>query len=149
MSLINWRKNGNYPGSALVGWAEDLFKDDDGFFDRPWNKERFLPAVNVEETDNAFNLEVAAPGMEKKDFKLEVDKGMLRISAETETSKEDKTDHYTRKEFDYRSFERSFWLPENVKVDGISANYKDGILVITVPKLAVKKEEAVKKIKIA
>lgn len=100
------------------------------------------------ETDTAFDLEVAAPGMKKEDFKLEVKEGMLYISAATKMEKEEKDDNYTRKEFSYSTFERSFWLPENVKSDNIKAAYKDGILTITLPKVKVEKKEPAKMIKI-
>ncbi len=100
-----------------------------------------LPAVNVLETNDEFRIEVAAPGMKRDDFRVELDNNMLTISSEREESQEQKDKHgnYTRREFSYMAFQRSFALPEN-KVEGekISAKYKDGILFITVPK----KEEA-------
>jgi len=100
-----------------------------------------LPAVNVGETNDAFLIEVAAPGMKREDFHVELDNHMLTISSEREDRKEDasKDGQYTRREFSYQSFRRSFSLPENkVEGDKISARYQDGILYITVPK----KEEA-------
>jgi HSP20 family protein len=100
-----------------------------------------LPAVNVGETNDAFIIEVAAPGMKRNDFHVELDNNVLTISSKQEESQEDKDDSgkYTRREFSYQAFQRSFGLPEN-KVEGekISARYTDGILYITVPK----KEEA-------
>ena len=98
-----------------------------------------LPAVNVAETNDDFTIEVAAPGMKRDDFHVELDNNMLTISSRREDSTNEKTDNYTRREFSYQSFQRSFTLPED-KVEGekISARYKDGILYITVPK----KEEA-------
>jgi HSP20 family protein len=77
-----------------------------------------------------------------------VKEGMLYISAETKMEKEEKEDNYTRKEFSYSTFERSFWLPENVKAENIKAAYKDGILTITLPKVKVEKKEPAKMIKI-
>ena len=98
-----------------------------------------LPSVNIMDTENSFEIEVAAPGMSKKDFKVELNNNILTISTENENSKEDKNENYTRKEFSYQSFLRSFRLPEN-KVDGnmINAKYKNGILLVSLPK----KEEA-------
>ena len=98
-----------------------------------------LPSVNIMENENSFDIEMAAPGMEKKDFKVELNNDVLTISSEKEDKKEDKSENYTRKEFHYHSFLRSFRLPEN-KVDGnkINAKYKNGILSISLPK----KEEA-------
>lgn len=100
-----------------------------------------LPAVNVMETNDDFNIEVAAPGMKRNDFKVELDNNVLTISAEREEKREQKDDkkNYTRREFSYQSFQRSFTLPEDkVEGDKIAARYVDGILHITVPK----KEEA-------
>jgi HSP20 family protein len=96
-----------------------------------------LPAVNIRETNEAYELEVAAPGMTKQDFKVQLDNNLLVISAEKENKQEDKDDkgNFSRREFSYQSFVRSFSLPERmVKGDKIAAKYKDGILYITVPK---------------
>jgi HSP20 family protein len=96
-----------------------------------------LPAVNVGETNDAFTIEVAAPGMKRDDFHVELDNNVLMISANRENKKDEKKNDnlYTRREFSYESFQRSFSLPENrVEGDKISAKYKDGILYITVPK---------------
>lgn len=103
------------------------------------SSESTLPSVNIMDTENSFEIEVAAPGMAKKDFKIELNNNILTISSENENSKEDENQNYTRKEFSYKSFLRSFRLPEN-KVDGnkINAKYKNGILFVSLPK----KEEA-------
>ena len=96
-----------------------------------------LPAVNVKETNDDFIIEVASPGMKRDDFKVELDNHVLTISSEMEGRHEekDRNGKYTRKEFSYQSFQRSFSLPEN-KVEGgkISAKYTDGILYVTIPK---------------
>lgn len=110
-----------------------------------------LPAVNVKETDTAIELEMAAPGMEKKDFKVELEQGTLVISAqkESKTEHKDEDGKYTRKEFSYQSFTRSFNLPEDmVMADEISASYKDGILHIMVPKKEPAKPKILKQISI-
>ncbi len=112
----------------------------DDFF-RDWSVTNFsdtnttLPAVNIKEDDNGFSIEVAAPGMEKKDFKIDFDKDLLTISSEKNIENEEKGDNYTRKEYSYQSFTRSFRIPENT-VDGekITANYKNGELLISIPK---------------
>lgn len=100
-----------------------------------------LPAVNVKETNDDFRIEVAAPGMKRDDFKVELDNHILTISSQREDRREEKDEDvgYTRREFSYQSFQRSFTLPQG-KVEGekIAARYVDGILYITVPK----KEEA-------
>jgi HSP20 family protein len=93
-----------------------------------------MPAVNVRENKNAFKLDVAAPGFKKEDFKLEMHNGYLTISGESKEEKEDKDEKYTRQEYRYNSFSRSFSVPENVNSDGISAEYADGVLKVTLPK---------------
>lgn len=111
--------------------------------------ESTLPSVNIMDTENSFEIEVAAPGMTKKDFKIELNNNVLTISTENENSKEDKNENYTRKEFSYHSFLRSFSLPEN-KVDGskISAKYKNGILLVNLPKMEEAKLKPVRMIEI-
>ncbi len=98
------------------------------------------PAVNVKETEQAFVLEVAAPGLQKTDFQIKVEKDVLSIANEVKNESETKTDHYKRKEFNYQAFKRSFTLPENVNVESITAEYKDGILHVTLAKNEKEKE---------
>jgi HSP20 family protein len=132
------RTNGN-SFSSLPSLLNDLFTDD--WFDSSTGNWRSagatLPAVNVRETNDSFLIEVAAPGMKRDDFKVELDNSVLTISSEIESNREEKDNNgkFTRKEFSYQSFQRSFTLPEN-KVEGgkISAKYTDGILHVMVPK---------------
>lgn len=93
-----------------------------------------LPAANVTESDKAFNLELAAPGLEKQDFNLSIDNQQLTVSCEKEEKSESKDKQYTRREFSYRSFSRSFMLPDTVDADKIKGSYKDGVLKIELPK---------------
>lgn len=95
-----------------------------------------VPAVNIAENDDAFTLEVAAPGKTKKDFNLELDNGVLTISSEEKRENETKENggRFTRREFSYSSFKRAFSLPETVDPEKISANYKEGVLKIDLPK---------------
>ncbi|HHC79069.1 MAG TPA: Hsp20/alpha crystallin family protein, partial [Flavobacteriia bacterium] len=111
----------------------------DEFF-RDWSTANFsdadstLPAVNIKENDDEFVVEVAAPGMHKKDFNVDFDNDVLTISSEKTTENEDKEDNYTRKEYSYQSFKRSFALPKDtVDSDKIAATYKNGELKITIP----------------
>jgi HSP20 family protein len=100
-----------------------------------------LPAVNIQETSDAFLIEVAAPGMKREQFNVQFENFVLTISAETKDEEPEKNESnpFTRREFNYASFERSFALPENkIDAEKIEAKYADGILHITVPK----KEEA-------
>jgi HSP20 family protein len=135
MSLIRWNPETTFFPS-ISRWMDDFFDDNDNW-PKPM-KGVSMPAVNVKENKNAFKLDVAAPGFKKGDFKLEVQNGYLTISGETKEEKEDKDEKYTRQEYRFSSFSRSFTLPENVKSADISAEYADGVLKVTLPK---KKEE--------
>lgn len=132
---------------------EDMFNRDWTNFPAAANSgEGTLPAVNVRETNQAYELDVAAPGMSKQDFKIELDNNILIISAEKQDKKEekDKEGNYSRREFSYQSFMRTFSLPERlVKGDAIAANYKDGILHVSIPKTEEGKEKKVKQIAIS
>ena len=111
-----------------------------------------LPAVNVVETNDDFKIEVAAPGMKRNDFKVELDNNVLTISSAREDKAEEKdaNGNYTRREFSYQSFQRSFSLPENkVLGDKITARYTDGILHVTVPKSEDAKVKPAKQIAVS
>lgn len=120
-------------------------------FLRPWNewfndenimtRNLNMPAVNIMETKDDFNVSLAVPGMKKEDFNIDLDGNMLTISCEKEEKKEEKEAKYTRKEYNYSSFSRSFTLPEGVNQEKIDAHYEDGILKMTLPK-----KEEVKKL---
>lgn len=115
----------------------DLFDEDVAI-----NKRRAcgcVPAANIVEEDKQFSIEVAAPGLKKDQFKINLDKNLLTISAEVE-DKQEEGKEYNRREFSYGSFERSFTVPESVKSDNISADYDNGILRVKLPK----KEEEMK-----
>ena len=148
---------------TLVKRTQNSYPTFPSFFDKffegnmmDWNNSNYsstdttLPAVNVKENDDAFTIEVAAPGMTREDFKINYDNGRLTIGSERENEKEDKGENYTRREFSYQSFQRSFNVPENV-VSGekISAQYKDGILRIDLPKREEVKPKPSREIKIS
>jgi len=126
MSLIK-RNGGFFPG--LRTRLPELF-DIDNFFETPLIAEKWHPAVNVRENDDNFEIEVAAPGLTKKDFRVAIENNILTIACEKEEEQEDTRQNYTFREFNYRSFSRSFNLPESVNQDKIKAAYKDGILKI-------------------
>jgi HSP20 family protein len=135
MTLVK-RSNGLFPG---VPSLFDDFVTRDLFGTWPFTTEgsqqASMPAVNVRENENEFHLEVAAPGLKKDDFKIEVDKNVLTISSEKEDHSEEKNGSYSRREFRYASFKRSFSLPENlVNSDDIKAQYVNGVLEIHLPK---------------
>lgn len=101
-------------------------------------KKRFwgeVPAVNISETDKDYNISVAAPGMSKEDFKIEIDEGIMSISSSVKEESTSEEENFTRREYNYSSFERRFTLPENVKDEEVNATYIDGILKIVIPKL--------------
>ena len=102
-----------------------------------------MPKVNVRETEQGFNLELAAPGLEKEDFNIEVDDNTLKISVSKESKEEETTDKFTRKEYNYHSFKRAFSLPANIDPGKIAASYKNGILNLEIPKT----EESAKLVK--
>jgi len=114
---------------------DDLFSTD---FARAahYNGGMTLPAVNISETELAFNLELAAPGMKKGDFKIELEDDVLTVSAASEKNREadEKSGRYTRREFSFMQFSRSFTLPEQVDHEAIEADYTDGVLRIAIPK---------------
>ena len=108
-----------------------------------------LPAVNIAVTNDDFKIEVAAPGMKRSDFKVELDNNVLTISSEREDNAEhhNQNGNYFRKEFSYQAFQRSFSLPANkVLGDKITARYVDGILYVTVPKSEEAKVKPAKQI---
>lgn len=147
MSIV--KRNEDYPL-----WPK-FFND---FFDRDWmdfstrnfsNTNTTLPSINIKEDKKGFEVEMAAPGLEKNDFKINVDNNMLTISSERKeenvTKEEEK---YTRREFSYQSFCRSFTLPENAESDKISAKYEKGILKVFIPKREEPKAKITKQIEI-
>ena len=127
-----------------------------GDFFSPWNdlfdngdwqmRTTNVPAVNISEQDNQYMVTLAAPGMKKDDFKIEVDGKMLTISSEKEDSTEEKNKKFTRKEYSYSSFSRCFSLPEEIKQESIEAKYEDGVLKIALPRKEAAKKPEVKKI---
>lgn len=142
MTLV--RRNG-----SLINQLPMLFDD---FFNRDafnWGTSNFsdtnttIPAVNIKETAENFEVEVAAPGMSKSDFRIELDGTMLTISSEKSNERvNDENERYSRREFSYQSFQRTFNLPkEVVDIENIQARYEDGLLQLMIPK----KEEAKKK----
>ncbi|MFO0414174.1 MAG: Hsp20/alpha crystallin family protein [Bacteroidota bacterium] len=133
----------------LPALFEDFFKPWREWFDGGWERVATIPSVNVSESENAYKITLAAPGLNKEDFKVNVEGDLITISAEKSSRKEEKDDKYTRKEYNYTSFSRTFTLPENIKSEKIDARYENGELMISLPKLVVEnKATAHKKIEI-
>jgi len=142
---------------SLRNDLSDIF-DIDRFFNQPlWESPLFdgkryarVPAANIRETDEEYFIELDAPGLSKKDFEVGVDNGVLEIKVEKEEEREREREDYTRKEFNYAAFYRSFTLPETVNTDKIEAEYENGILSVRLPKLAeAKRKRTVKEIEVA
>lgn len=125
--------NNSWPMLLNNLFNRDSFNEGNlNFFDQ---NNAITPAVNIKETTENFAIELLAPGMSKTDFKVEVDKNQLTISAQKQSQSETDLDNYHRKEFSFESLRRTFTLPENiVDVDKINAQYTDGILYLNIPK---------------
>lgn len=145
MQTQSLSKNKFFSSSIL----EDIFK--------PWNNwPGFsnadgiiqMPAVNVVENENTYEVSLAAPGLTKGDFDITVNDNILTVSSTKENSSEDKGDNYTRREYNYSSFTRSFTLPEEVDRENVTAPYTDGLLKISLIRMKDKKREFLKKISI-
>jgi HSP20 family protein len=108
-----------------------------------------VPSVNIAENDTNYMIELAAPGLEKKDFKITMDNGMLMISAEKKEEKKEEKDNYVRKEFSYNKFSRSFRLPENCLFEKIDAKYDNGVLKLMLPKKEMTVTKPMKEIKVS
>jgi HSP20 family protein len=128
-------------------YMPNLFDDD--FFPVQTTRTSSMPAVNIREDEKNYALELAVPGIEKKDLKIDINEDVLSISSETKNESEENKDGYKRKEFSYSSFCRSFYIPENVNRDKIEANYKDGILTVGIPKQEEEKSKITRQIKIS
>jgi len=126
---------------------DDFFKPWNEWFDdrRFFNRVNNVPSVNITENNNSYNVALAAPGLKKEDFKIDVDGNMLTISSEKEERKEEKDEKYTRKEYSYSSFSRSFTLPEDVKEESIEASYENGVLNLKLPRKENGKKTAASK----
>ncbi len=120
-------------------WLPTLFED--LLTQNVVNQERFtVPAINIIENEDNFKVELAAPGLKKDNFKIEVDNNKLTISSEVSSEKINSNVNFTRKEFDFSSFTRTFALSDNINTDAIKASYKNGVLSITLPKKEEKKD---------
>lgn len=147
MAIIKYDKNRMFPAFDSL-W--------DNFFDKDYMTKGMelgtkVPAVNVSETEKGFELEFAVPGLKKEDFHIDMDKDILTISAENQSENEEtdqETKRVTRREFSYSSFTRSFRLPENVDEENISAEYKDGLLHLSIPKKSREEVEMKKRIEV-
>lgn len=146
MTLVKFRKR---PWENL--FTSDLLDFDAGNLlnDKLWLKKMEEPALNIKEKKGEFEIELAAPGFDKKDFEVNIADGCLNIMAKKSESKEEKDENYTRKEFSYNSFEKSLMLPENVADEKIKAKYENGILKFSLAKKDEPKKQKPKTIEIS
>lgn len=148
MTLLKVKRNSEMP--AVFNNVIDNFFGNEflpSIFGNDWANT--IPATNVVETKDNYRLEVAAPGMNKDDFKLNVEKDLLTISAEKQNESKEETEKFTRREFNHSKFTRTFTLPETIDAEKISAQYVDGLLKVTLPKKEEVKEKGAKEIKIS
>lgn len=137
MTLIKWnspsraQERRNLWSPFINNQLNDLFFDED-FFSREFAG--YVPAVNIIENEKKYSIEVSAPGFDKQDFKIEVEKGVLKISGEHKTDKKEEESNFTRREFNYGSFSRSFNISESIDEEKIDAKYENGILKLHLPK---------------
>ena len=157
--LIPTTKNGNSKTASLSfnllptfpSWIDEVINKNFGTEFMPnFNTGLTSPAVNVLDTANNYLVEMAVPGLKKSDFNISLDNQLLSISAELKSEYEDvDNENYTRREFGYSSFKRTFTLPESVETDKISAKYDDGILKVTLPKREEEKKKPLKNIEVS
>lgn len=140
MTLIKWQHR-----NPLSDMVSNIFDNDLGDF---FGKRFSDPAANIIEKADTFQLDLAAPGMKKDDFRINLENNILTISAEFEDEKREEGKNYSRKEFYYGSFNRAFTLPKTIDLDKIKAEYESGILSITLPKKEEAKMEMKKEIRI-
>lgn len=145
MSLV--RFSNQFPGLFDRFFENDMFD---------WSNRNYsdtnttLPSVNIKEDSEGYKVEMAAPGFDKKDFRIEINNDLLTISSEKKIEKEtNDKEQFTRREFSYQSFSRSFSLPGTVENDKISAKYENGILKIDIPKREEAKPKPVRRIAIS
>jgi HSP20 family protein len=142
---------------SIINYKKPLFPKWDNFFEGFLPEDRFLtfdakydmvPAANIEEKEEAFVISMAVPGVKKDDINIEVNDNVISISSEKEVSSEENEKNFSRKEYSYNSFRRTFRLPQNVMEEKIEANYKNGELILHLPKVE-KEVKMAKKIKVA
>lgn len=143
MTLIR-RLNNNYP--VFQNWLEDYFGTID---DSIYTNKKTVPAVNIAENDEQFKIYFAVPGLSKSDFSINLENDVLTVKSEKEQERESTSTNFTRKEFNFSSFQRSFTLPESADGESIKAEYKDGVLQIEIPKKEEAKVKPAREIEVA
>ncbi len=143
MTLMKRNTEDTFP--FLNDWMTDFWSPSK-FFDESFNKRCVLPSANIIDYKDRYQIDLAVPGMEKEDFDISIENGVLIVRAEITLEEESESENYTRKEFSCQSFSRSFNLPLDCDEESIRANYKNGILCFTIGKLRTRLERKQKKI---
>lgn len=146
MSLVKSNQKEDLFPSLLSDFFDNNRFLGNRFFEREFDSS--LPAVNIKEDDQQFDIEFAAPGFSKNDFKIDVENDVMTVSSEKEEDKSEENKRFTRREFSYNAFSRSFTLPQSVNADKIDAKYTDGVLHLQVPKKEEAKTHPKKQIKV-
>ena len=137
MTLV---KLNNPATKSFDGFINDIFNELPATFGKTFREDVFsYPPVNIVENENAYNLEVAVPGLEKGDFNIKLDGNLLTISADKKNAPKSETEKVIRKEFGSKAFKRSFTLDEKIEAASIEAKYENGILKLNLPKKEVAK----------
>lgn len=150
MTLVKLRNAGglhNFPALSRNFSFPSLFNDS---LDRFWSDDEanWIPSVNIKERAEDYKIDLAVPGMDKKDFKVEVEHNVLTISGERKEEKLEENEKLTRREFHFGSFKRSFTLPESANSENIQATYNNGILSVTITKKEELKQKGKKEISV-
>ncbi|WP_179353519.1 Hsp20/alpha crystallin family protein [Winogradskyella vidalii] len=147
-SLATTNSNVNFP--TWSNWLDDIFNRDlPSVFTSNFNPGISLPKVNIKENADSYRVEMAVPGLKKSDFQIDLDNQVLSISTTKKEESEEAKENFTRREFGYASFKRTFSLPETVAEDKIEASYNEGILSIHLPKKEAAKQKPARRIKIS
>lgn len=147
LTRTNPKRSSGFPMWSLI---DDIFNRElPSVFSQNFNTGISLPMVNIRETADAYFVEMAVPGLKKSDFNIDLDNQILSISTEKEEENEQSNDNYTRREFGYSAFKRTFTLPETIDDGKIKAEYSEGILSIHLPKKEEAKQKPARSIKVS
>ena len=145
MKLVNWKNNNGLVPKTFDSIFDEIWKND--LFDR--HVPSISASVNITESADEYGIEVIAPGLSKKDFKISIDNDVMSIEGSRSVEKEEKERKFIRKEFGFRAIKRTFHIPEDVNADEIKVNYSNGVLTIGLPKKEEAKKAPVRELKIS
>lgn len=146
--LMKWPFQHDVLPNIKTFW-QDFGLDSQDFLNRMMNTGTTIPAANIKETDQAYEIELAVPGISKEDLKIQLDQRKLTVSHEQKSDKTEKDKNFTRQEYSFSSFKRVFSLPEDANQDAIAASYENGVLHLTLPRVEAKTQTQGRQIEIA